>query len=315
MKTQSQTELFLSHYTFRTPLDAEMILSFCQKKYGHPIKITETTLESPKTTLDAQSFLQWYENGVAATKTAKNGNSLVFVVDTDLENAQICAQITSEGFETCSYTLPFSLLTLCTSSEESRMLSELHSHSLQYDWQTHSLIRKYIPEEGDKILWHSHDKSASGVGVVRGIDPETNEIELYCYFQYPTKSQKGILGCSGHEKGIINLTDHIIEPMMKNSSDRNGVCCIRRLRSELKKVGKVWNDRLKRIEPLVPVKVAKGKPYWYISDKMKIVQEMEKDTPTSQFRYIAGNYFTTYKGALEVLARFQDILKDHLAEL
>lgn len=91
------------------------------------------------------------------------------------------------------------------------------------------------------------------------------------------------------------------------------VVAARRLNRELERFGKVWNDKLHRIEPLEP-KVAKGEKYWYISDKMTVVTDREKGTPTSHFRYIAGNYFKSQDEALEYLGRFQELLRDRLAK-
>ena len=50
------------------------------------------------------------------------------------------------------------------------------------------------------------------------------------------------------------------------------------------------------------------------SNKMKLVQDKEKDTPTSHFRYIAGNYFLDYDEALGYLSNFNELLRNRLAK-
>lgn len=108
-----------------------------------------------------------------------------------------------------------------------------------------------------------------------------------------------------HESGVCDVMSFQFNPMT--------VVAARRLNRELEKYGKVWNDKLHRIEPIDP-KVAKGEKYWYISDKMAVVTDREKGTPTSHFRYIAGNYFKSYDEALEYLGKFHELLRDRLAK-
>ena len=92
----------------------------------------------------------------------------------------------------------------------------------------------------------------------------------------------------------------------------NSTSCFRRLGRELERVGKVWKDKLQRIEPL-KVELPVGSKYFYISDKMEVRTETEKGTPTSHLRYLAGNYFTTHKSAMLMLAQFNAKLRDYLA--
>jgi hypothetical protein len=92
----------------------------------------------------------------------------------------------------------------------------------------------------------------------------------------------------------------------------NSTSCFRRLGKELEREGKVWKDKLLRIESL-KVKVERGGKYYYISDKLKIVPETEKGTPTSQFRYLAGNYFTSHIAAAKMLDKINNMLREYLA--
>lgn len=75
---------------------------------------------------------------------------------------------------------------------------------------------------------------------------------------------------------------------------------------------KVWKDALGRIEPL-EYEVKEGEPYWYIDDKLSVVKKIEKCTPTSKKRYLAGNYFITYESALNMLSKIRSIINDFLA--
>ncbi len=88
----------------------------------------------------------------------------------------------------------------------------------------------------------------------------------------------------------------------------------RRLGKELERVGKVWKDKLLRIEP-AKVEQEVGSKYYYISDKMKVVTETEKGTPTSHIRYLAGNYFTTHMAATQMLGKINDLIREIISPL
>lgn len=158
---------------------------------------------------------------------------------------------------------------------------------------------KFVPKINDRVLiWNQNDTK---LGVIRAICPDTNEVELYCWFDYKMKK----CAYSMHEKDAVTFHEYHFEPM--------SIIAQRRLNTELNKYGKVWYDKLHRIEPL-EVKVAVGQHYWYINDKMKIVQETEKGTPTSHFRYIAGNYFNKHSEALDYLEKMVELLRDRLTK-
>ena len=103
---------------------------------------------------------------------------------------------------------------------------------------------------------------------------------------------------------------------MNNSSLRqtsgNGIYLQRKLNNILSKYGKTWNEKLHRIEPLEPMS-EKGKPYWYINDKLELVQDEENGKMSSRFRYRCANYFKTHAEGLEYLGRVAELLRDRLA--
>ena len=172
-------------------------------------------------------------------------------------------------------------------------------HGYEFDYDKKTLRKKYIPEINERVEFSRGNYI--GLGVVRSINPVENSIEFFCYFIYSDKK----IGYSMHESGICDVMSFQFNPMT--------VVAARRLNRELEKYGKVWNDKLHRIEPIDP-KVAKGEKYWYISDKMTVVTDREKGTPTSHFRYIAGNYFKSYDEALEYLGKFHELLRDRLVK-
>lgn len=313
MKSQFQTLSFLSQYSPKSDLDSEMILGFLSKRYKNFPQSRIFAPESTLNPLDAQSFLQWFESGSAATEIAFCDGKVVILGNCTLESATIIGSVSDEGF-VIPETRAVHISDLAKADEASCnwFYKALRASRLQFDQSTLTLVEKYIPEPNEKVIFHSQDFSQMGTGVVRSIDTETGDVELYCYYLYPPANT---VGFSMHERGIANLIDNIFEPMLeddKRASKYNGVSCSRRLNNELGKRGKIWKDKIKRIEP-AQYELEPGKDYWYISDELKVIQKKEKGTPTSHFRYLAGNYFVTRKSAEEMKRRITELLQLYLA--
>ena len=61
------------------------------------------------------------------------------------------------------------------------------------------------------------------------------------------------------------------------------------------------------------MKLDKGKKYFYITDKLTVVEETDKGTPTGQMRYLCGNYFHTQMAADIMLGKIHELIRDYLA--
>jgi len=295
MKSESQIQNFLSTQTFKSEADWEMIAIF-SKQHKNSLSISPTYSEHG---IDISTFTNWYNNGFASGEVAELDGNLVILGRCDLSEAHIEAIKTEGGFDLTRTVTSISKLSKVSEERSKEVLRDLSEQGLQYDRNRELIIKKYMPSINDRIEFYND--SIRGLGVVREIRPADNFIELYCYYIYTN----GQIGYSMHETGICTVHEFNFLPMTISSQ--------RRMNRELEKHGKVWYDKLHRIEPLV-VKTEKGGKYWYINDKMHVVQETEKGTPTSQFRYIAGNYFTSREEAHDYMGKFAELLRDRLAQ-
>lgn len=295
MKTENQIRHFLSSQTFKTEADRKMIAIFIkQQKYSVPVP---TTLSDDG--LDIATFTDWFNNGFGAGEVARMGENLVILGNCSLHEAETLVLKAAYGFKINKVVVGTRDLLKVEQSENKACFRALSQHGLQYDAEKNTIIPKYKPYPSERVMfWNDEIK---GLGVIRTFDPENNFVELFCYYIYQTNQ----IGYSMHETGVCTAHDFNFQPMTVSET--------RRLNRELEKYGKVWYDKLHRIEPL-KVKVDKGEAYWYIDDKMKIIKTWEKETPTSRYRYIAGNYFTSYPDALECMGKIADILRDKLAK-
>lgn len=315
MKSQFQTLSFLSKYTPKTAIDAEFIDSFLVQRFQITPKTPRFAPNSDGAPLDVQSFISWFENGLAALKIARYNNQSVLLGNCSLETCDIIGTLLPDGsIDTNLQTIPTEQISEVSEEETQAFTKALLKNNLQPDPNTMQLIPKFIPELGNRVVFYDFSQEIQGVGVVREMSAEGNVI-FFCYFTYPTPSQPKRIGYNLHEDPGYNLQSFVFENIDKEnipSTLGNSTSCFRRLGRELERVGKVWKDKLLRIEP-TDLELTVGNKYYYISDKMKVVTETEKGTPTSRLRYLAGNYFTTHMAATKMLGKINDLFRDYLA--
>lgn len=312
MKSQFQTLSFLSQYTPKTQLDAEMIFGFLGERFKNAKKTMSFCQHETENILDAASLLMWFSNGFGATEIALYNGTIVILGVCTIDNTTIIGKLYDGRINIASKTVKPSELSKATEEDSEAFYKALYASKLQFDQASLTLVKKYIPAPNEKVIFYTNDFSQCGTGVVRSVDESTGDVEMYCYYLYPPAN---IVGYSMHEKGVANLITHIFEPMLeedKRSSKMNGVSCLRRMNNELGKRGKVWKDKIRRIEP-VSYELEPGKNYWYISDDLKIVQKEDKGTPTSHFRYLAGNYFITKESAEMMKDKITELIQSYLA--
>lgn len=298
MKSEIQVQVFLAKQTFQSIADWEMIEIFCKKQ---KFSLPEIKIKQSPNGLTASSFIEWFNNGFGSGDVVRYNGSLSIVSLCSLSDARICATILPDGTLSEEWaTIPSSDLERASEDESRQIYRILSELGKQYYHSELKLAQKYIPRINERVEFWSNDGSIHGLGIVRGVDP----MELYCYYLYPTANTPAELHYSMHESGRITLHDFTFENMAISQQ--------RRLNRELSKVGKVWNEKMHRIEP-IKAKAEKGGKYWYVNDKIKLVQDFEKETPTSHFRYLAGNYFLDYNDALDYLTMIHEMLRDRLA--
>lgn len=297
MKTAYQTQALITSQTIQNHNDWELIQSFCQKRHIRLGTFSPTIEEGGMT---IAQFLDWYDNGYGNGEIARYNGKTAIILEGNCEYAVVGGTISSKGYEEkmCMAFDNYGLKKLSISSQE-KANRTLASLGYEFSRKTNEVVPKYVPHPNEKVFFYN--LTDSGVGVVKSVDASTNRIDLYCWFNYVTKE----IGYSMHEEGIVTLDAYHFEPISITANNR--------LKSELAKVGKRWFDKLHRIEP-IEVKAEVDQKYWYINDKLKVIQGVEKGTPTSHFRYLVGNYFTKYSEAIEYHDKILELLKDRLAK-
>lgn len=319
MKSQFQTLSFLSNYAPKTPLDAEFINSFLVQRFQITPKTSVFSSNLNESLIDVQSFISWFESGLNALKIARYNNSIVLLGNCTIDSCEIIGSavlpVTCDShINTAHYTVSPTEIEEASEEDIQNFYDVLFSSNLQPDPNELKLIPKYIPKNGDRVAFYDYTLDIQGIGVVNHID-QNHDVMFYCYFTYPMPNNPKRIGYSLKETPGYDIRKMVFENIDKENIQTtlgNSTSCFRRLGRELEKVGKVWKDKLLRVEPL-KVELPVGSKYFFISDKMEVRTETEKGTPTSHMRYLAGNYFTEHKSAMLMLNKFNEMLRDYLA--
>lgn len=304
-KTNLQIQSFLSVNSYRSETDWEMIAAFCRDKAEFSI-LAEI---DPENGITASEFIDWYEHGFGTGDVTEYDGRLVILGKTLRNASKIVAMLSDDKILISDLEIASEGLKMASEGDVRKFHDAMLREKLQFNWSDLRLIEKYIPKSNERVIWFG--KGQKGLGVVRSVDLKTGEVELFCWFNYNTKQT----GFSMHEKDVVNLRDFVFEPMELGEnkfSKMNALSCQRRLNRELEHHGKTWNQPRHRVEP-VNMQVEKGKRYWYISDKLALVSDIEKGLQTSRNRALAGNYFKTNVQGLEVLGRIMEVICDYLA--
>lgn len=305
-KTALQIQNFLSVNSYRSEGDWQMIAAYCKDKADFDIH----AVIDAENGISASDFIEWFEHGFGTGDIVERDGEVLMIGNSYFKAPQIVSKLSDDKIITCDIKVAENGLKMASTGIVQDFRDAMFRQGLQFSWKDMKLTEKYIPSVNERIIFHG--KGVKGLGVIRDVDFQTGAVELYCYFIYETKQ----CGFNMHETGIVNLQDFWFEPMNngdKRQSKMNGIACQRRLNRELSRHGKIWNERLHRIEPLT-MQVPIGKTYWYITDKMTLAQDVEKGLQLSRTRANAGNYFWKRAEGQEMLDGWTENLRDRLAK-
>ena len=309
-KTSLQIQDFLKVQPIRSDQDHKRILGVCQGDGS--VQPAQSFLIDPEAGITVLEFIDWVDNRFGAGDICNMGSQTVIVGKSDYRCSRIVGKLAGEEVIKVDEKVPQNELTEATDRQKYDFYCALLSQQLQFSLKEMKLVERYVPQPGDRVIFTSPGKK--GLGVIKEIHFDTDEVDYFCYYINET----GEVGYSMDCRAVTNLSDVLFEPM-NNSSQRqtkgNGIYLQRKLNKELARFGKVWNEKLHRIEPLeamVPV----GEKYWYLNDKMELIADTERGGIVSKRRYYAANYFKTmeegltYQGQITTLLRARYGLPD-----
>lgn len=307
-KNALQLQNFLEHHAFKTEKDYERIAALCEIEVDTRVKLIHTI--DPKEGITSLQFNEWLDHGFGCGDICEYDGETVICGFCGLRRSVIASKFSDDKLLISEKKVDQKALKRVSADTEAKCLRIMRLNGLQFDYRTCKLVKRHIPGINERVIFT--DGTTKGLGVVKGIDPETGAVDLYCYFLYDS----GKCGYSMDERGICDLDSFTFVPMdnsSRNQLSMNGISCRRRLNAELAKHRKTWNEKLHRVEP-AKMRVERGERYYFMNDKLAVLSDVEKNTVTSDRRYYAGNYFRTQEQAIEAMGRVRELIRTILAE-
>lgn len=307
-KSIIQISSFLANSSFKSDQDLKRILAICQAEDGFSSSINYAI--DPENGITLIEFLDWCDNCFGVGDICKIEDTIVICGICTHKCARIVGKLLDDKLVICDIEMPQKALYGVSERERYDFMCVMLSERLQFSFKTLTLIAKYVPQPGERVIFTS--PTLSGLGVVKTVHFDTDCVDYFCYYINETER----VGYSMNELAVTGLSDVIFEPM-NNSALRqttgNGIYLQRKFNKILGRYGKVWNEKLHRIEPL-EVQVPIGQKYYYIDDKMVLRADIEKGKGASKKRSYVGNYFWNIDDAMEFQGRFTAMLRDRLAK-
>lgn len=298
MKTEYQIQNYLLRQGVKSASDFGNIQTFLFK-----LGVLIHHLDINKAAADGATFLEfltWFEKGCGDGEVALYNGRYTVVTKTGRESSHVSSFFTPDGkYEEGEEDVPTSQLKNISPADQLAIEAKLSRMGLEYSTETNRIDKKRIPPVNERVMFYNPERR--GLGVIRNVDVAANEVELYCYYIY----DDGSIGFSMHETGVVTFHEYHFVPM--SYTER------RRFKNELAKHGKVWKDRLHRIELKTP-RAAEGGQYWYITSEMKLVSAKEDNGMEAQLRYRSGNYFTSVNEGLVYLEKVSEMLRARLTQ-
>lgn len=295
MKPLKQTKDFLENTPVRSENDWVLIKSFCEQKYDNAFTFTPSFDETKG--IGCLEFVEWFNHAYSNGDIVVHTGNPCIVFESSMDSVTIAIRFVDSDIIQNKEDISAGEVVPANDSVIHEVRYALFKEGLQYFPETGNLIERYIPLPGSRVVFTSNEGKI--YGVVRELNLDNGTISLYCYWN----SNTGQAFHSMHESVHV-------DPSVEFAIMSAGM--YRRLKNELGKLGFDWNDKVGRVEPLKG-KVAKGKPYFFISDKIKVCKAIEKESRISHERWLAGNYFWTIDEALEAQGDVIEYLRDKLA--
>lgn len=298
MKNLLQVSSLLSVCAIKTEMDWKGIMGVCNSEYQ--TSVNNTPQLDPEAGMSFTDFCSWLDVGFGPGDICRLGDDLVICGNCTLRCSTIVARLSDDKLHICEEIVQQEALKTANPEEVALFFRMMSQNKLQFNANEMKLVERFIPKPLDRVAFSC--PSFSGIGVIKAIHPEENLVDYYCYYINETKQ----VGYSMNETGITKLHEVIFEPMNQSSqriSLGNVMYLQRKFNKALAKFGKIWNERLHRIEPL-DYSVPMGEPYWYFGKNLELLSSTEKGSAVAKERRYLGNYFRSLEEGLYYQRKF-----------
>lgn len=305
MKSLSQISDFIKTIKCADEIDKLAITQYCQQTFGIKARFTEA-FTAPSLGIDVVTFDQFKEwtqipapeRGDVIVYEYEDGRTPIIAIVRDLSlNDLIIGATLSEGKLMAEpMKMPNEGHRPATGLENKELFEALTAHGLEWNEKYNKITERFIPINAN-IVKVKKSTGEEGCGYFDEI-AEDGSVIMYCV-KFNSKPVDHALDINIGHVSTIKFEAGL-------QSDK------KKLADALKRVNKIWNGYMKRIEP-VNMRVEKGEPYWYVNEKFNVVIAHESLGFQDKRRFICGNYFTSPDAAIDFARKVIELRKKELA--
>lgn len=281
MKTDKQIKAYLSDKQYKSETDFKAISFICKDDYN--IKLGKPDNFNEEDGMDFSDFSNWIKSGIAPGNVVVNAEGILYLAHKISKKSVVsCAHISDGKFYVESNELPIDSVKRASAEDEHNFYKTLSSEGKEFGESFMCLTEKFRPSSSNLVKFENVITGEYGAGIVRIINYQTDEVYMYCYYLFKPEDPKPILKY-GMNEYLGMFYDFEFKPTESQSYER------KRLKTYLKAVGKIWNGRISRIEPLNFNH--EGQIFYYINETFGVASRKWAGTPSVSSKYIAGNMF------------------------
>ncbi len=303
MKTNQEIRDYIKTLRASDEGNEYAIIQYCLSQYKLKVAFREPNDSMPTVTF--LQFKKWAErdfpipNSIIVVEEGGFLNMISYVSSIHYDKITLGASFTQTGdLIIDKLSIPFDAkIRKATEKEIEKITVALSNRNFEWSYEYNRVIERFVPQICNYIRFKSNT-GKRGIGV----------------FQKTTKGGKVIMFCVKVEN----------EPIQYSLNDCIGNYCDLKFfsateaeknifKSELASVGKVWNGRLRRIEPIGFGKMKKGQTYYFINEKFNVVPAKESLSAQDRLKFNSGNYFLNPEEAEEAIKHIEDFRKTQLA--
>lgn len=179
-KSPLQIQSFLANNSYRSYADWEMISAFCRDKAEFDVNAEI----NPEGGMSASDFIEWFEHGFGAGDVVQDGDETL-ILGICRHNRVLTVLKLKDYDVILIENRPLERLKMTSEDKKAEIEHKMYLQNLQFSWKDMTVIEKYIPGANERVIFHGNGHK--GLGVIRDVDTESEDVELYCYFIYDTK--------------------------------------------------------------------------------------------------------------------------------
>lgn len=294
MKSKKEVATFLQSLNPLDTIDELAIEGYC-RRMGYNINFVPKPENTQNITF--KDFKEWFENDLATKNDVivLSCGTIGVVKKTTFNKIILGAYLTTNGdFSQSQIEVKTDAFRLANQNEKINLQQAFNKQNIAWNRFKSKIVNRLIPSHNQQIRFTILGDKI-GIGVIREIK-KNGDVILYCYLKINGNVNYSLYENIGKQE--------FIQLEVPSFPER------RLFAEELAKIGKVWNGKLKRIEP-INYRAEPGQTFTFINMFWEIEVSSEQRRQKNQILFKSSNYFRVRENCEKMIDFFRSERKKH----